>query len=194
MGPAKSHHRPCEFPSTPPTNALRTRAFHEFPATSILSDLPQIGRAFPNAPSWHTACICRCNGTKHETSRILPSVSHPVSPLARVASRRVNPGLWRTGRIEPATAPSLHDYRDGRAGCGVRAARRNAGVHRGGRQLVGRGGDLERRWNSRRKFRRRNDRGGRRLHGSSESSIARFGLYTSRQRGRHGLRPPQPDE
>ena len=46
------------------------------------------------------------NGSKHEMSRTPLSVSQGVSWVSRDTSRRVSPGLWRSRRFRPATAPS----------------------------------------------------------------------------------------
>src|SRR5271169_5840984 len=108
------------------SNTLMARALHEFRCVSNLSHNFPAERNFLDAPRWHTACKCRCNGTMHETSRTLLFGLHPVSLVSRVASRRVVPGLWRTGRISSVTAPSLKHYCDSRTVYGLRPPGRPA--------------------------------------------------------------------
>jgi hypothetical protein len=158
------------------------RALREFLSVSSLSKSLRKERIPPDAPRWHNACNCRCNGKERESSRTLHSISHPVSLASRVASRRVVPGLWRTGRFRPATAPSS-SYGDGRTSERVRAARRAADFYRDGQQCGKLSGELEREWNSRRERHGRNGGRGRRLHGSGESPGARFRLRAGREHG-----------
>jgi hypothetical protein len=89
------------------TNTLRTRAFRVFLAASIRYGFLPMRRVFPDAPGWHTACKCRRNGTKHETSRILPCVSHPVSPLARVV---LVASILGCGGVVGSNPPQLPPY------------------------------------------------------------------------------------
>jgi hypothetical protein len=177
------HHQAFESGESYISNALKARALHEFLCLSNLSSTLPAEHIFLDAPRWHSACKCRCNGTKHETSRTLLFGQYRVSLVSRVASRRLNPGLWRTGRISSATAPSLKYYCDGCTGHRVRPAGRPTGSYRDGRQYVEHGRELERERNPRRECDDRNDRCRRRLHGSGKSSIARFGVRAGHQRG-----------
>jgi hypothetical protein len=155
---------------------------HEILCVSILSNNFHRERIFLDAPRWHTACRCRLNGTMHESSRTLLFGLHPVSLVPCVASRRVVPGLWRTGRISSVTAPSLKHYCDSRAVYHLRVVGRSAGFLRDGRQYGGHGRALEREWNSRRQYNGRNDRRERGLYGSGKSSVARFGVRAGYER------------
>jgi hypothetical protein len=176
-------HQALESRTSNISNTLMVRALHEFLCVSNLSNNLLAERIFLHAPRWHIACKCRCNGTKHETSRTLLFGLYPVSLVSRVASRRVVPGLWRTGRIGPATAPSLKYYCDSPTVYRLCPAGRPTDFLRHGRQYVERGRELECERNSRRECNGRNDRCGRRLHGSGKSSIAHFGVRAGRQRG-----------
>lgn len=180
---AQIFHRLLESRKSNFSNTLMARALHEFLRVSGLSDNLRRERIFLNAPHWHNACNCRCNGRKHESSRTQLSDSHPVSLVSHVASRRFIPGLCRTR--SPATAPSLKYYGDGRTGYRVRPAWRDANFHRDGQQYGEHVRELEREWNSRRECDGGNDRCGRRLHGSGKSSRVRFRFRAGHERGGH---------
>jgi hypothetical protein len=180
----QTHHQVLESRTSNISNALNAQALHEFLCVSNPSDNLLAERIFLDAPRWHTACKCRCNGTKHETSRTLLFGLYPVSLASRAASRRVVPGLWRTGRISSVTAPSLKYYCDSRTVYCLRSAGRPTNIHRDGRQYGKHCRELERERNSRRECNSRNDRCGRRLHRSGKSPIARFGVRAGSQRGR----------
>jgi hypothetical protein len=180
---ARIFHRLIESRKSNLSNTQMARPLHEFLRVSSLSNNLRRERIFLHAPHWHNACTCICNGRKRESSRTQLSDSHPVSLVSRAASRRVIPGLCRTR--SSATAPSLKYYGDGRTGYRVRPAGRAANFHRDGQQYAEHGRELERGRNSRREYGRRNDRRGRRLHGSAKSSRVRFHFRAGHECGGH---------
>src|SRR5580700_8094735 len=177
---AQAIHPLREFGKSKINNAQVARALSEYLGAANPSGNIRREHIFLRAPHWHNTCNCRCNGRKHETSRTPHLVCNLVSVASRAASRRVLPGLWRTGR--PATAPSPGE-RDGRAGGRVRPAGRAANIHRDGQQHDKYSRELEREWNTRRERDGWNGRRGRRLLGPCESSCARFGVRAGHQRG-----------
>jgi hypothetical protein len=86
-------------------NALKLQRLRDNASCSVRLACSLIGR-FLSAPRWHMACNPRCNGRKRDSTQAVPSDAHPVSLASRVVLRRVTPGLWRSRRIRPATAPS----------------------------------------------------------------------------------------
>jgi hypothetical protein len=177
--------RAPEYGKSNLSNPITAWALHRFlRVTYRLNRFP--GECvFLDAPRWHTACKCCCNGTKHEPSRTLPRESHPVLLVSRDSSRRVAPGLCRSRRIRPGTAPSLKALECRCYGCTVhrvRAVGRPAVIHRNGCQYDEHGRELERQWNVRRECHGWHDRCGRRLHCSGESSNAGIGVRGGHQR------------
>jgi hypothetical protein len=134
-----------------------------------------------NVPGWHTACNSRCNGKRHEISRMPLSDSHADSLAAADNSRCVDPGLWRAGWFRSVTAPSLSCHCKCLAHFCFCIARRNAIVHCCGWPLHKCRCELECKRDSRWKFGSGNDWHERRLHVSCQSAGARIGHSTGHQ-------------